>query len=42
MEDFEEGDELRTLPCFHLFHAKCVDQWLKQNSICPICRHKIA
>lgn len=41
MEDFEEGDELRTLPCFHLFHAKCVDQWLKVNSVCPTCRHKV-
>lgn len=41
MEDFQEGDELRTLPCFHLFHAKCVDQWLRVNSICPTCRHKI-
>lgn len=41
MEDFAEGDELRTLPCFHLFHAKCVDQWLKVNSICPTCRHKV-
>lgn len=41
MEDFEEGDELRTLPCFHLFHSKCVDQWLKVNSICPTCRHKV-
>lgn len=41
MEDFAEGDELRTLPCFHLFHSKCVDQWLKVNSICPTCRHKI-
>lgn len=41
MENFEEGDELRTLPCFHLFHSHCVDQWLKVNSICPTCRHKI-
>jgi hypothetical protein len=41
MEDFEEGDDLRTLPCFHLFHSHCVDQWLKVNSICPICRHKL-
>lgn len=41
MEDFAEGDELRTLPCFHLFHSHCVDQWLKVNSICPTCRHKI-
>jgi len=42
LEDFREGDELRTLPCFHLFHAKCVDEWLKINSICPTCRHKIS
>jgi len=41
MEDFEEGDELRTLPCFHLFHAHCVDQWLKEKAMCPTCRHKI-
>ncbi|CAE8701369.1 unnamed protein product, partial [Polarella glacialis] len=41
MEDFAEGEELRTLPCFHLFHCACVDQWLKVNSICPTCRHKI-
>lgn len=41
MEDFEEGSELRTLPCFHLFHSACVDQWLKVNSICPTCRHKV-
>merc|ERR1719401_2704998 len=31
MEDFEEGDDLRTLPCFHLFHSHCVDQWLKDD-----------
>lgn len=42
MEDFAEGDELRTLPCFHLYHAACVDQWLKVNSICPNCRHEIS
>eukprot|EP00747_Dinoflagellata_sp_TGD_P167695 gnl/TRDRNA2_/TRDRNA2_192578_c0_seq1.p1 gnl/TRDRNA2_/TRDRNA2_192578_c0~~gnl/TRDRNA2_/TRDRNA2_192578_c0_seq1.p1 ORF type:complete len:386 (+),score=77.56 gnl/TRDRNA2_/TRDRNA2_192578_c0_seq1:70-1227(+) len=41
MEDFKEGDELKTLPCFHIFHAACIDQWLKVNSICPTCRHKV-
>lgn len=41
MEDFKEGDELRTLPCFHLFHSECVGQWLKVNSVCPTCRHKV-
>ena len=26
------------LPCGHLLHSKCLDLWLKKNSICPMCR----
>lgn len=40
--DFEEGDDLRVLPCEgkHCFHQACVDPWLlKLSSSCPICRH---
>ncbi|KAI9067434.1 hypothetical protein FKP32DRAFT_1620782 [Trametes sanguinea] len=39
--DFEEGDDLRVLPCegHHRFHRDCVDQWLLElSSSCPICR----
>ncbi|KZT72240.1 hypothetical protein DAEQUDRAFT_763345 [Daedalea quercina L-15889] len=39
--DFEEGDDLRVLPCEgkHRFHRDCVDQWLLElSSSCPICR----
>eukprot|EP00455_Lapot_gusevi_P049686 TRINITY_DN708_c0_g2_i1.p1 TRINITY_DN708_c0_g2~~TRINITY_DN708_c0_g2_i1.p1 ORF type:complete len:398 (+),score=44.49 TRINITY_DN708_c0_g2_i1:99-1292(+) len=38
MNDFENGDELRTLHCFHSFHVDCIDNWLKQNAKCPVCR----
>ncbi|XP_051946547.1 E3 ubiquitin-protein ligase Arkadia isoform X4 [Xyrauchen texanus] len=34
----DEGEDVRRLPCMHLFHQLCVDQWLLTNKKCPICR----
>ena len=39
--EYEDGDVLKTLPCFHKFHASCVDPWLATRDICPTCRHRI-
>ncbi|PON88697.1 43kDa postsynaptic protein [Trema orientale] len=37
--EFEEGDELRSLPeCLHSFHVSCIDVWLTSHPSCPICR----
>jgi hypothetical protein len=40
--DFEEGDECRNLPCFHSFHATCVDRWLVDKSTCPVCTREVS
>ncbi|GAX74709.1 hypothetical protein CEUSTIGMA_g2157.t1 [Chlamydomonas eustigma] len=37
--DFEHGQEVRRLPCFHDFHKECIDGWMSQHRTCPLCRH---
>ncbi|CAN8020686.1 unnamed protein product [Ixodes persulcatus] len=42
IEDFVEGDKLRTLPCSHAYHCKCIEPWLLENRrTCPICKRKV-
>lgn len=35
---YEEGEEVRTVPCMHKFHRACIDTWLRDKAICPICK----
>lgn len=31
---------IRELPCGHIFHPQCIDEFLEQNSsLCPMCKH---
>lgn len=31
---------IRQLPCYHIFHPECIDEFLTRNSsLCPICQH---
>ena len=38
---YADNEELRELPCSHLFHTECVDKWLKINASCPLCKLEI-
>ncbi|KAL0550297.1 hypothetical protein IC582_014805 [Cucumis melo] len=38
---YEDGVELRELPCGHHFHCACVDKWLYINATCPLCKFNI-
>ncbi|XP_062512200.1 uncharacterized protein LOC134188034 [Corticium candelabrum] len=41
MCEFVEKEDVRRLPCMHLYHVECIDEWLKRNRICPVCRVRI-
>ncbi|KAL1198154.1 E3 ubiquitin-protein ligase [Cardamine amara subsp. amara] len=41
LSEYEDGTELRKLPCGHHFHCSCVDKWLYINATCPLCKYNI-
>lgn len=42
IDDFEENELLRALPCGHLYHTHCVMPWLTTRSPnCPLCKECI-
>ncbi|XP_068650342.1 E3 ubiquitin-protein ligase At1g12760-like isoform X2 [Aristolochia californica] len=38
---YDDGVELRELPCGHHFHCACIDKWLYINATCPLCKFNI-
>jgi len=39
--EFEEGENLKTLPCFHMFHEAELDKWLEDHTECPLCKTSV-
>ncbi|KAF5742939.1 putative RING/U-box superfamily protein [Tripterygium wilfordii] len=38
---YEDSEDLKELPCSHLFHGVCVDKWLMVRALCPICKQMV-
>ncbi|KAF5733011.1 E3 ubiquitin-protein ligase [Tripterygium wilfordii] len=38
---YDDGTDLRELPCLHHFHCTCIDKWLHINATCPLCKFNI-
>ncbi|PNH09376.1 E3 ubiquitin-protein ligase [Tetrabaena socialis] len=41
--DYARGDQLLSLPCFHMLHSACARQWLgSYSNKCPVCKHEVS
>lgn len=41
LERFGEGEVATRLPCLHLYHAACIQNWLQTSGTCPQCMHRV-
>nr|XP_003225246.2 PREDICTED: RING finger protein 11 [Anolis carolinensis] len=41
MLDFVYGDPIRFLPCLHIYHVHCIDDWLMRSFTCPSCMEPV-
>lgn len=41
MVEFTLGDMLRFLPCMHVYHKDCIDDWLMRSFTCPSCMEPV-
>ncbi len=38
---YEQGDPIKILPCSHYCHTACLETWIKQHNICPVCSKEV-
>lgn len=41
-EKIKDDDDKIVTPCLHCFHRNCLETWMAQKMICPVCRSDIS
>jgi len=38
LTELEEGEDVKILPCKHIYHPQCIDRWLERSKLCCVCK----
>jgi len=41
LDELVLGEDALRIPCGHLYHEDCVNDWLKKSNECPVCRWEL-
>lgn len=39
--EFKIGDIISALPCCHVFHSECIQNWFRNELTCPVCKFQV-
>ena len=42
LDNFKTDEKIIKLPCNHIYHPECIQEWLKNNITCPLCRNELS
>ncbi|EPR79238.1 Zinc finger C3HC4 type protein [Spraguea lophii 42_110] len=41
LNDYNNSEKIKILPCDHHFHQACIDEWFNIDDICPLCKKPV-